>query len=257
MPDIYCDECGNSESSCRCSGIYRPKRPTSRVPHIGVEIEFLCDLGSRAVATRFEAAGLADVVYLRGDGSISGRGTGHEINVLCKEATYKRTIRKVCRTLREMSAIVNRSCGLHVHLDMRHRNKERVFSNLVGMQGVLLKMQPESRRRNSYCMPQAHRDYAQARRSGSRAAINPFAFERHRTIEIRLHTGTTNYKKITNWIAILLKIAGKRTIVEATDQVPEFARVLRLPRALRTYVDQRVTLFSPRSPEETGEDAAA
>jgi len=55
---------------------------------------------------------------------------------------------------------------------------------------------PASRRGNQYC------DFGISIRDRYKA-VNVCAFNKHSTIEIRLHSGTTDYTKIISWIRLL------------------------------------------------------
>lgn len=260
--EAVCCDCGDSFDDCECSSnrgliqAFLAKKPKTTAPHVGVELEFLAPLNRDQVAQKIEEAGLGEYCLIKGDESVFDRNgslRGHELNVLCTERNHRRVLRKVCRMFRAMGATVNRTCGMHIHLDMRRRNKERVFSNLVGSQEVLMQMQPRSRQSNSYCNVNPDRNWESARYSG-RNAVNAGAYSVHQTIEIRMHSGTINFKKITNWIAILLKIAKKRTVMETVQTRQQLTSALRLSPELRDYMKERIEAFNP--PEENPADDA-
>jgi len=253
----YCDE---DFDDCECEsnrGVIKafvPKTPKSTQNHLGIEVEFLAPLQRDDIATKIEQAGLGDICQIKADGSVEdddGSLCGHEMNILCTEANHKTVLRKVCRMFRDIGATVNTTCGLHVHLDMRKRDRQLVYSNLVGVQDILIQMQPRSRRSNNYCPINRDRSFENAARTYSRYAINATAYSKHRTIEVRLHSGTTNYRKITNWIAILLKVVGKRSVVPQVASVDEMTTILRLPPVLREYVEERIRAFNPADDSDT------
>jgi hypothetical protein len=141
------------------------------------------------------------------------------------------------------NASVNQSCGLHVHIDIRHRRQGVVFNNLVATQSVLYAMQPASRQSNSYCMPNRS-NVLKADANGQRyLGINRLAIGAHKTIEIRLHTGTTNAKKIAHWIDLLTRIAHAKKINKVLQSVYEIDRTIDLPPTLKTYMRERVDAF--------------
>ena len=134
-------------------------------------------------------------------------------------------VKKVLNILHESKRnsdmeMTNRSCGLHVHLDAhdldgtdiywivkRYRDNETTIDNFM----------PPSRRGNyQWCssidsswrmrmLKELNTIEANARQQMRRACkVNvAYAYSRHKTIEFRHHSGTTDYNKIANWIEFL------------------------------------------------------
>ena len=55
--------------------------------------------------------------------------------------------------------------------------------------------------------------------------VNPISYDRHKTIEFRQHSGTTDYEKISNWILFLAKLVEfsyKKEITECNsiEEIP-------------------------------------
>ena len=132
-----------------------------------------------------------------------------------------------------MGAIVNRSCGLHVHFNSLEFNARQVAMIALvykKFEEMLKGMMPKSRQNSNWCRDMSL-DYSEllsireeqdlidryyemmgsypntdkyndARYCG----INIHSRYFHGTIEFRLHSGTINREKITNWIKILNKI---------------------------------------------------
>lgn len=251
----YCCSCGQRVGSIRCrcdlagsaAKVFVGKKPRSASRHLGIEIEFICEKDPVTIANAFADANLQNYVQLKEDGSVqdSDGENGHELNVLLKERTYKLTLKKVCDVLISLDAEVNSSCGLHVHLDMRARNKERVFHNLVSVQDILFSMQPASRRENAYCPRNICTSFQEEEEKGDRSAINTWAWRDHKTLEVRLHAGTINFNKISNWVDILVTVAKKRsTLPTPVKTVEEFSKVVRLAPYLLDYVSSRIRIHS-------------
>lgn len=117
---------------------------------------------------------------------------------LVKSDHYSR-LRKLINVLNELKAKVNKTCGLHIHLDMRNKTSNQITietKRLYSALPVLKKLVPKSRWVNaddSYCRINSKFSMTNADKY---QAINTSALQRHNTIEIRLHSGTTNFTKI-------------------------------------------------------------
>lgn len=149
-------------------------------------------------------------------------------------------LKKLCSLLSKLGTKVNNSCGLHVHLDHRHSTRADVravgkkFNNALPL---LLKCVPESRRVNDYCRPRVSA-------TDRYSAVNLCAFSSHRTIEIRLHSGTTSFNKIAHWITILSAINRAEKLTMTVDSVNRLTDFVYLPEETIEYVENRIQLFS-------------
>lgn len=226
------------------------KYPTSPAPHIGVEIELGlpkdCDW---ALLVPFK-----DKISVGDDGSIKGLPLNYmskEVRVLTTVTNYKKDLSAICEALARMNALVNDSCGLHVHLDMRNISPDIVksrFINLVKSQKYLQGMVKEDRRLNQFCKPTRHLDPYQ--RSSTRYhAINSEALNKYNTLEIRMHHGSIDAIEITNWIKLLLTIVKADPITRASPTLKSFMEKINISETLKEYVDQKIKLNSPVIPE--------
>jgi hypothetical protein len=136
------------------------------------------------------------------DGSIrtaSGQN-GHEVRALLDRQTAEPRLHRLCKILSAAGLSVNRSTGLHVHLDARNIPTEaeavRVARLMDAWIFALRELVPTSRRENSYCK------FGVSTRDRYRA-VNVMAWSNQRTIEIRLHSGTIDYTKTLAWIRLL------------------------------------------------------
>jgi len=125
-------------------------------------------------------------------------------------------IRKVLRIADEVGCKVNRSCGTHVHIDAWNWDREikkellKVWAK-IEVPFVWYLVSPS--RRNGRYSKVVDEDYLLKVVCGQRLvhddryySLNLRAFERHKTIEFRIHNGTTNSKKIIPWIIFCLKL---------------------------------------------------
>ena len=229
--------------------IKRGKRPKDgdTTPHVGIEIEFISGYSQDLIAQKLVKAGLAKHAMLKQDGSIhpdnEDEDYGHELCLLAPQDTFKDVLKRACDVIRDVSGYVNNTCGLHVHIDMRTRICEDVLNNFVSAQPILYGMVPEERRTGTWCKPIRSRkwDHRHDRYSG----INKQAYRTHRTLEIRIHSGTVHFNKIANWIDILVAIAGAPKQVKSLRSIPKFAKWLNLPTALVDYIKARTHKFHP------------
>ena len=150
-----------------------------------------------------------------------------------------------CVVLKETQCRVNASTGFHAHLDMRNRNKELSFHNLVSAQSILYAMNPKSRAEGSFSRKTSSKDFSEVSRRGQRyLGVNPCSYSRHRTIEVRLHSGTIDSTKICNWLEILINIANKPDkVLRATAKVDTFCKQYGLNDTIKTYINERINKF--------------
>lgn len=249
--------------------VFSEKYPKDKNNYIGIELEFICDFNAEQLGLKLFDAGVGKQVTLTTDDSIKCCGYGeagvrprdctkhkdifaHELCILTKENEYKDVMKKICQVLASTNSIVNKSCGMHVHLDMRSRNAERAYQNLVSVQNVLFKMNPKSRA-EKYAKKVTNRNFEEVRNTPTNGfeyrylGINPIAMNRHNTIEIRIHSGTTDYTKITNWIAILIKVANSEArIVKNYVSLNKFCEDFDVNDKLKTYIEERTEKFKPK-----------
>lgn len=157
-------------------------------------------------------------------------------------------LKETCAALNTAKAYVNRSCGLHVHFDMRSKERDEAIreAHLVANLVPLLKcMLPESRRNNYYCAKTISTN------SDRYAFVNTTSYNKYKTIEIRGHSGTTNFEKISNWIYLIdaiMRIKSRKINKELKSSDLTFGEMLYLldiPKQVYDYAISRAKLFSP------------
>ena len=160
------------------------------------------------------------------DGSLSG-GNGMEIVSPPMEGEASlQAIATVCRVLNELGATVNRSCGLHVHVDANRLSAgalRRLAAIYIENENIIDSFMPMSRRasNNSYCgslrgtdmarlaRAQNASDIGQAIAHGNRyVKLNYTAFLRHGTVEFRHHSGTVDADKVNKWLLTCLRLVA-------------------------------------------------
>jgi len=180
-------------------------------------------------------------ISLKSDGSIEPDSDYFpiEVTVLTK-LDEPQNLEQVCKLLNDLGAKVNKSCGLHVHLDARHLDDMEVKSfgrNLGRALPVLAGMVPETRRSSTYCQ-------LQVSSTDRYSAVNMTAYNKYKTVEVRLHSGTTNFKKIISWAKIIHSISSAPRIPHSVHSINELTEYVRIEENLVEYMTQRTALFS-------------
>ena len=159
------------------------------------------------------------------DSSISGNDTFELVSPILVGEAGLRELEKVCWVLDLCDVKVNGSCGLHVHIDAAGFSME-TWRNLAlsykHLEPVMDRLMPASRRDNYYCRGLGHVSDGMIRsartvdelkgRIGDRYhKVNLETYSRHKTVEFRQHSGTTNFTKMRNWVLFLHKLVAFAT----------------------------------------------
>lgn len=262
------------------ASLYDSKNPDDARTHIAVEMECLSKLEHADLAVIIVDTCGTDVaryVTIKGDGSLrsipdSNFDVPTELVVCCPRDQFEKVIQKLCAAIAP-HVRVNKTCGLHVHFDMRNRSlfyndeeraqgvgygfdspkSEAAYKRLYLAQSILINMQPVSRRNNGYCKRNNTSNAFDARRNGNRyKVINMQALSRHRTIEVRVHSGTVDAVKILSWIRILEHIMAMPNEALPQRAISSLKR-LGLPQDLHDYAASRIALFKNQVPSESNE----
>lgn len=210
------------------------KKPRTKHNYIGVEIECYSKKNRVQVFKALHELNLLKNVTIGYDSSIyppSG-SRGYEFKVLATEKSINEVLSSVGKFLKKVDAKTNQNCGLHVHFDMRNRKVDRCFKNLEKSQVLLFNLVNKSRINNDYCefTEEGHNER-------SRSAINRGAYGRHKTIEVRLHHGTTDVDRIGKWIDLLLAIVKTRRHVDEIKTMKDLDKNnVKLPRGTKAYI---------------------
>lgn len=232
---------------------------------ISVEIECIFPLSSNSECIRqfkdfCKREALRLQVQFKTDGSVHADGDDFECNCGAEDpdscgcpqdegreivVTFSRydskALKLVCRELARLGVYVNKSCGLHVHFDMRSKDTKEIngyIKRLGAVVPLLKRMLPESRRSNTYC----HLDAAGIRGRDRYAFVNGTAYRRHGTIEVRGHSGTISYDKIMSWVELMERIMHHKRVIK-TPNFCEMLAQLECPRDLYDYCKSRFLKF--------------
>lgn len=258
----------------------------SGAPTFGIEIEclFPARLSQRQIADALNTAGIPTEVEMynhsrRGhwkivtDGSLqSNPGTSayEVVSPVLSGATGLEQIAKVCTTLNGLGAIVNRSCGFHVHVGVSSDlDNVYFFRRLVRLYKqhtpLIEQVLAPSRRQsaNYFCRDfRTHTDDAlESCRTASDVInlvngsdprgdryfkLNLNAYFRHRTVEFRQHQGTLDAQKATMWTRFCLKLvaaAAKTTTLVTSDNLAGLMEQIEASADERTYFLSRQAHF--------------
>lgn len=170
------------------------------------------------------------------DASLSGNNSAECVSPVLSSRGGFASLKKVCESLNEIGAKVNKSCGLHVHIgaaDLTDEQYCNVFKNYYLMQSVIDSFMAPSRRNAYYAHHLTERIMGCNTRLSVRLShrnrywvVNPCAYDRHKTIEFRQHQGSTDFTKIQNWVKFCAKLVdwSKGNVLTApiasVDEIP-------------------------------------
>lgn len=158
------------------------------------------------------------------DASICGNDAAEIVSPILKGKDGKKSLEKVCNALAVSGAKVNKSCGLHIHLDAKDMTIEawrNVIINYARLEHIIDGFMANSRRGNNNCfchsialMPRLEAtilhcnsvDEIKRYFSTRYMKINVEAYSRHKTIEFRQHQGTIEFAKIEKWLSFVQKL---------------------------------------------------
>lgn len=226
------------------------KSPKDNDNYVGIEIELASKKDREFIMDKLFDAGLGKNICIKGDGSITaGRGAlegyphPHEVCVLARQSEFIDVVNRVCKVLNDQCEVkVDKSCGLHVHFDMRNRDVNKSFSNLVSCQNFLYSMIPAQRKHSNYSKPVKGKTFRQL--DDRYYGINTEAYRKYKTLELRMHSGTTDAKKITGWASLILAIIDAPEISRAYSTVTGLKKAIGISDALAEYIKSRINKFA-------------
>lgn len=209
---------------------------------IGIEIETLCPMNRTEAQKR-----IPHFMRAAQDNSIKdndGRDThgsegngkglyGCEFRILIKRSEMEARVGKAVEALNQMGCSVNKTCGLHVHFDMRGKKEAEVVviaDRLIKWLKALIELLPAGRRDNQYCKLEG---YDRPHWAG----VSMDAFKKHQTLEIRVHSGTLSQIKLIRWISLLETLMSMTftPLANVKTSTLDALKMLPLSEADRTY----------------------
>lgn len=235
------------------------KKPNdAKARYVGVEIELAAVENRTQLCDAIFAAGIGKHIGVKDDGSIGSANRDgapasklkekfphtHEITVLAKENEIEEVITKLCNVLNSvLHTAIDKTCGLHVHFDMRSRDVKVAFNNLVLSQQFLYAMLPAQRRNSGYARPTRGAEMKE-RGNDRYQGVNSEAYYKYHTLELRMHCGTTNGSKINNWIKLGKAICDAPKFKAAPTNIDSFRKTAELSDDLVRYVETRIATFA-------------
>jgi len=153
-----------------------------------------------------------------GDGSIRTNNSAEkpaEVKAVFPRSMLEPRLYRLAAKLKTLGMKCNKSCGLHVHFDMRGRTSADVLKIAKRVDKWLHALQelvPASRRDQNYC-----KFGISASGSDRYRAVNFCSFSKYQTLEIRLHSATFDYAKILSWIRLCELLIALRSNPKDAD----------------------------------------
>jgi hypothetical protein len=169
-----------------------------------------------------------------GDDSLLVPDEGYELRVLIKERELSKVLKQLDVLFKRAKLKVDDSCGLHVHFDMRNRNYDACYEKLVKFQTAMYPLVDSSRHYNDYC--NANEPGNPHHKNQKYRAINGGAYAQHKTIEVRLHHGTMDVKRIESWIKLVLCAINAPAVPEIKTK-KDLLTWKHFNKSLKGYVD--------------------
>lgn len=157
-------------------------------------------------------------VQLKGDCSVNTsdsdlrRGDYQELVVSFRDDNYKR-LTNVLSIMRNAGFTVNKSCGMHVHLDGRDIDTDRAwtrFHRMAGFEHELAMLVPSwrfdggSNNGDEWCRLDSADGYSDEYDDSERYyAFNWSSWSQYQTLEVRMGAGTFREGIVKNWVKLL------------------------------------------------------
>jgi len=210
------------------------KKPLTDEFHYGIEIELTTNSNKFELIRHALALNLKNYLQIKRDGSIRTMNMteAFELCICVPESQLVEVMQRVQTLLTNIDAVVNKSCGLHIHLDMRQTNDDRekqweAYLNLKMGQNIIKRSVSKERHASRWCRWTTATDIMSARNASTRyRAINGNALRSHGTIEVRAFQATTDCTDIVTYCLMLKKILNtKNPLKRASNSQATLARI--------------------------------
>lgn len=226
---------------------FKEKKPMSeKQRYVGIELEFNIGCSPQPndeksfIAGFLKAKKVARYLQVHDDPSC-----GHEIRMLVPEKKFKPILKETLEALNGLGFKADERCGIHIHLDMRDRDVKKCFNNLVKLQEIMYKLVPVNRRGNNYCKRNTTSSFDSEDREDRYFYVNAGAYDKHKTLEVRLHQNSLDYDELSNWIDLLLKAVNREAkIKKDVKKLSSMAKTLSLSKEHRKYIASRYKRFN-------------
>lgn len=215
--------------------------PSNGTKYVGVEIECYAKIGPVSLQKLFFKADLEEFVVIGDDSTIEPPNNGDpdsetdwhtfELRLLIPQNILTPTLKRFGRVFRAARLKTNESCGLHVHLDMRQRDRDDCYEKLKLFQDALFALVNKDRWNNWHCQ----RNEDDSRRD-HHMGVNLMAWNEHRTIEVRMHHGCVDTNIIEKWVKLLLNVIDGKNVPRVRSK-KDVMKWKGLSKKLRGYVN--------------------
>lgn len=219
------------------------KRPTGAC--LGIELEFVARAGSTLATWDTDDFPSLPWHTFKGDGSINSNDSSETVASYQEYTCFINgdsnndwnEVRQMLQTLTSNGALVNNTCGNHVHLDMRHKSQASYYRTAGRVRDALTTWAHRcvswKRANNRYCG--IHNGHANNRYT----AVNTQCWNEHRTLEVRLGMPTLNPNKLKYWVQFMQYLARDRASIDSLDDFMNGDA----PYDLKCYVIRRIKKF--------------
>jgi len=270
------------QKATRLRRIFEAKKPKTNVNHVGIELEFISKFDKYQLAQYLLKEDVQEYVHLLDDGSLRKEKDFpwmHEITILAPEDIVYVVLESVLKAINtDGGSKVNWRCGVHVHLDMRSRDRKKAFHNLQKAQRIMYAMNPKSRvdgttskgdKDDCYSrrveiedldamFEQVNQDTQRDERLSRYYGINVKALDKHGTLEVRIHSGSINFQKVSNWVKILVAIVNTDKYVQTeAAKVETFCEHYKLDGVIAEYINERIAKFKDKNGKHMTVDECA
>ena len=213
---------------------------------IGIELEFVCRESSDIEKWDCDDFPKNRWNHFTTDGSIT---TDSQDEVVARYQEFKsftninnpddwEFVRSTLESITDSGAIVNKSCGCHIHIDMRNRPQATYYRIAQRVRNAfqlwLHRIISPRRATNRYCSVWA--DSSSSRYS----AINTHCWNEHRTIEVRVGMPTLNINKLKCWARLMFWLVNNSN---KCDTFEDFM-TSDCPLDLKIFVIERISRFN-------------
>ena len=239
--------------------VYTNRKFGIEVEFVGANLSLVAEaINNAGVPCQFERYNhfTRDYWKITTDASLASSGgyAGELVSPILEGAEGVAELEKVLDALNGVSGVtVNRSCGLHVHLDSRDmsmREIAKVFTRYSQYEEQIDLCMPRSRRGEPrWCRSITASNIvetvtnASTKQQGGRALgryhkVNLSNINERGSIEFRHHSGTTEFHKISNWLSFLMQFV-ETSIVLAAPVTTTRSNSRRPYHAIRTFMESK------------------
>lgn len=196
------------------------------------------------------------------DGSINGTEAFEIVSPVLEKKKGLEQLKKVSDVLKSQGARINKTCGVHIHVevnDLKIEDWKRLLKNYFRLEKIIDGFMPNSRRgsNNGYCKSlmnirnfenridnETTLDGLQSIFNHDRYyKINLRSYVRQGTIEFRQHSGTIEFEKISNWVYFIERLIEFSKRGNTVNAEPTFDD-------LKNFLNKQQLTFYKRRTEE-------